>query len=626
LKEQSADLRPPAVLAVGICGHQKIDLDGPLGRALAVTFDSLLLRFARALTLAARKNCCFFSSAEPILRVISCAAEGADLLGARCARTLGAEIACILPFSFDEYRKDFVSPAASELAESLINAAAASFILMGTREEGARAYERANDIMLGNVDILIAVWDGLRADARAGTGEVVQAAITRAIPVVVIVPENPEQLTLLSCPDQVELEPPIATDLFGKPLDEDLTALVSEILLPPGGSKKRQGLVDLFNERPYQRRIRFEYPLLLQIFRTGKPAVAAADCAQILHGAGGMPVGPANSPAANPGLTEPLLELHRCVSRIDQLASYYALLFRSSITSEFLAIIVAAFLASFAMLTFPNIAGASIVAQLAVNGLVLGDVWFRNRRRWHERWLDYRLLAERSTCLRWLHPLGLGLEQSKAAFGDISGSWVNWYMRRIERGLGAPNGVMGFDAVQGFRRQLVETEIPKQLNYHRATLYQLGILERRLSIAATIALYVTFALAAVFAVWAYFGDGLDRVSWRPFAIVILFVLPAATTAFNGIRADADLVRLVERSALTSAALERLRRAILSKSPTYDRVAIAARRAAALKGEELSEWRFVLESRRARTKRESGPFPPESSLCTNGGNRTSRTSN
>jgi hypothetical protein len=122
-----------------------------------------------------------------------------------------------------------------------------------------------------------------------------------------------------------------------------------------------------------------------------------------------------------------------------------------------------------------------------------------------------------------------------------------------------------------------------------------------LSLAAIIALYLTFAVAAVFAIWAHFGNGFDAVSWRPFAIVILFILPAATTAFNGVRADADLVRLVERSALTSAALERLRQAILSTSLTYDRVAIGAKRVAELMGEELTEWRLVLESRRIRTK-------------------------
>jgi hypothetical protein len=39
--------------------------------------------------------------------------------------------------------------------------------------------------------------------------------------------------------------------------------------------------------------------------------------------------------------------------------------------------------------------------------------------------------------------------------------------------------------------------------------------------------------------------------------------------------------------------------------TYDRVAVAANRTAEIMANELSEWRFVLESRRTRTKRRQG---------------------
>jgi hypothetical protein len=62
------------------------------------------------------------------------------------------------------------------------------------------------------------------------------------------------------------------------------------------------------------------------------------------------------------------------------------------------------------------------------------------------------------------------------------------------------------------------------------------------------------------------------------------------------------VRLAERSAAAAVALARLRRAIDAVAPTYDRVAVAAMRAAATMAGELSDWRFVLERRRARARR------------------------
>jgi hypothetical protein len=52
----------------------------------------------------------------------------------------------------------------------------------------------------------------------------------------------------------------------------------------------------------------------------------------------------------------------------------------------------------------------------------------------------------------------------------------------------------------------------------------------------------------------------------------------------------------------AAALTRLRRVILSTPMNYDRLAVAAVRVAKIMGDELGEWRFVLESRRARAQR------------------------
>ena len=88
----------------------------------------------------------------------------------------------------------------------------------------------------------------------------------------------------------------------------------------------------------------------------------------------------------------------------------------------------------------------------------------------------------------------------------------------------------------------------------------------------------------------------------PIAIVVFFVLPAMAAAFNGIRAAADLALLAERSAMMAAALSRLRRVVLSTAMNYDRIAVAAVRSAGIMGDELGEWRFVLESRRARARR------------------------
>jgi len=232
---------------------------------------------------------------------------------------------------------------------------------------------------------------------------------------------------------------------------------------------------------------------------------------------------------------------------------------------------------------------------------VVFDISVRVKRRWHERWLDYRLIAERLRCLRFLHPLGRSLPPVPAHAGRPRQSWVDWYIARVERSLGTPTGTVDQAVLDAAWRQLVDVEIPSQLAYHRKSFGQLGLLERRLSAVASVSIYLTIAVAVAFGIWALHEGGFEAVHWRPYAIILLFVLPAAVTAFNGFRADADLVRLVERSAITSTALGRLQRAVRAATPDYDHVAIAAERVATIMGAELSEWRFVLESRRVRTK-------------------------
>jgi hypothetical protein len=104
-----------------------------------------------------------------------------------------------------------------------------------------------------------------------------------------------------------------------------------------------------------------------------------------------------------------------------------------------------------------------------------------------------------------------------------------------------------------------------------------------------------------FAVSVY-NAGTAAVGWKRVAILLLVALPAATTAFNALRAEADLVRLVERSIGATVTLRRMASALRALQPSYDTVAVAAGRVAGMMGSELYDWRFVLESRQSRLRR------------------------
>jgi hypothetical protein len=591
--ERSIELLPRAVLAVGVTGHRKLRADANTS-TIATTLDALFADLSRALREVAQHEAPFFSKAAPVLRTVCMAAEGADLLGAQAARAAGSAIVCVLPFPFDEYARDFSSSTTANAARSLFEGADARLILPGERAEHARSYERANEVILANIDLLVAVWDGKRASGRAGTGDVVQSAIFRKIPVIVIAPDRAEEATLLIGPDDEELANPIALDLARKPLD--LPRLVSRVLLPPRGQSARQGLIDLLEEKDDYRTIRFEYPLLLKLFGVGGVVKTGTEARAKLE----TQSTPAT--ASLPRHLAPQSQLLGDLGRIDSLANHYGRLYRSSTASEFLLTILAALFSAVAFVLFPFIAGVSVIVQVLVNGLVLLDSMTRTTQRWQERWLDYRVIAERLRCLRFLHPLGFGFPADAAPFRRYRESWVEWYLRRYARALDPPHGTIGAGEVAGLANQLVESEIPEQLKYHRANFRQLGLLDRRLSAAARVALASAIVVAGLYGISAYYFGGVADVSWKPVAIVLFFVLPAMAAAFNGIRAAADLVRLAERSAAMAAALTRLRRVILSTPMSYDQLAVAAVRVAKIMGDELGEWRFVLESRRARAQR------------------------
>src|SRR6516165_6493329 len=321
----SIELLPRAILSIGITGHRDLQAD-PHTSAIAATLNTLFANLSRALRDAAQHELPFFSNAEPVLRTVCVAAEGADLLGAQAAQAAGSAIVCVLPFPLDEYQRDFSSPAAATALRSLFERANAHLILPGERTEGARSYERANEVILANIDLLVAIWDGKRASGRAGTGDVVQSAISRRIPVIVIAPDEPSQSTLLTAPDEEELASPIALDLARKPLN--LARLVSQILSPPQGRRARQGLIDLLEERNNYRSIRFEYPLLLKLFGVGGMTKASTMASR-------PDMDDRSTLAANISCSylPPQRELLRDFGRIDSLANHYGRLYLSSTAS-----------------------------------------------------------------------------------------------------------------------------------------------------------------------------------------------------------------------------------------------------------------------------------------------------
>ncbi|MFD6951760.1 hypothetical protein A6A08_16555 [Nocardiopsis sp. TSRI0078] len=118
---------------------------------------------------------------------VSCLARGADQLFAEAVLDAGGRVEVVLPSA--DYREAKVKPADLDRFDGLL--VRSSLVrYMPHRRADRSAYEDANNAVLDGVDRMFAVWDGRPSGGRGGTGDAVEAARDRGVPVDVVWPEG----------------------------------------------------------------------------------------------------------------------------------------------------------------------------------------------------------------------------------------------------------------------------------------------------------------------------------------------------------------------------------------------------------------------------------------------------
>jgi hypothetical protein len=116
---------------------------------------------------------------------VTCLARGADQVFAHAVLNLGGALHVVLPSA--DYREKQVGPDNLAEFDTLLDRAATVHTMPFPRS-GPAAYMAASEHMLARIDSLIAVWDGGPSTGYGGTGDVVNAARHRGLPVVVLWP------------------------------------------------------------------------------------------------------------------------------------------------------------------------------------------------------------------------------------------------------------------------------------------------------------------------------------------------------------------------------------------------------------------------------------------------------
>ncbi|WEV27166.1 hypothetical protein OYE22_19655 [Streptomyces sp. 71268] len=117
---------------------------------------------------------------------VSCLADGPDAWFVEMVIEHGGRCEAVVPA--EEYRAGL--PAWHHATYDALLARATRVHSTGLRRSDAQAHMAGSEILVGLVDRLIAVWDGLPARGYGGTADVVAYAERTGVPVTVVWPEG----------------------------------------------------------------------------------------------------------------------------------------------------------------------------------------------------------------------------------------------------------------------------------------------------------------------------------------------------------------------------------------------------------------------------------------------------
>lgn len=616
--------KPRLTFAIGITGHRLERLGGTDLDRIEARLRAVFEEVEAACHGERRQHADRYAEGEPVLTLVSGLADGADQI-AVLARPSGWRTVALLPKAEDAYLAALMEPASSGGAEKAeatarfkVALAQADSVAHLSEDEPAssqQAYDRAGQLMLRQIDLLVAVWDGIDDGRPGGTSALVRLALEWRIPVVRVSPGDNVPSAVITQMGDVGATPPDS----GK---EALGALVKRQFDPDEGLARHAGkqrsaaerLDGFLAERPPRRCLWPFYRWLLQVprVRLWRLSLPLADEAQVR--ARWMPYLNALPSGDQRGRLDAIL-LPR-VAAADALAIWYAHAYRSAYILAYLLSVAAVAVALFG-LALPR-EGKSVEALLhgkaplvAIEfGLILAIIamvgWGR-RRQWHERWLDYRALAEALRHLRILAPLGQYEPTALAIAAARPGAgWTVWYLRATMRELGLPDGDLNAAYQRSVLTAVRDSELAEQLAFHTENARALRHLHHGLHRTGDACFVVTASLLALFLILisidAVLGTGpvSDRhvprvlfaaIPWLGFTVT---VLPTLGAAVSGIRFTGDFDGYAQRSAETEAGLSALRQVFATETiaPRFDRSTSLLREAARIMANDLSGWRAL----------------------------------
>jgi hypothetical protein len=642
--ERSRPPRARMAFRVGVVGHRPDRLPrDPAGlEAIRARMADILAGVAAAVSdFAGGSDAGLYSPAAPVLRAISPLAEGADRMFAEEALELGYHLCCVMPFAQSEFEADFSLPQSAApdalahfrdlLDEARQGAGLTTFELDGSSERRAEAYEAAGRVVLNQSDLLVVVWDGGGAGGVGGTLDTLRAAIDFNVPAIWIDSRGPHGCRVLRRPEDLDClmtsgECPAPSSIEQPDDQHHLRGTVAELVvgelsLPPDPPQEQSHLDAYLGERKPRLNLAFAWKVFRDLLDEGRltlPRLRVADF--IDQVADDWPVAePPEFSSRRSGVAwiNAALRLHYAWS--DKLADRYADAHRSAFIWSSLLAATAVFLALLPMAAAwshhnPR-AIATAVVETGVLTFMVGIPLLAKRRRWHQRWLEYRVLAELIRELRILTPLGGGRPLPRtpahlASYGDPTQSWMYWQTRAIARDVGLPDAtvsgpyvadqlthLLDFVGAPAQGRAGAHGKPRGQIGFHHANCERMERIHSRLHRLA-LALFTVTILGVALNLVTPLVMAHEPPWMGRWLIVVSAFFPALGAALASINNQGEFARLQRRSRAMADGLAAIqaRLAVIADQPagaTLANVTALATQTAAMMVDENIDWRIVV---------------------------------
>lgn len=624
LTELSSPPKPSLAFRVGVVGHRPNRLhDANLPR-LEQVIREILQAVQEEVRSFAGEQAVLFSHLPPVLRAISPLAEGTDRLFAEQALDLGWELCCVMPFHQEEFEKDFQPGTALEtdsldrfrcLLQRAANAnRLTSFQLDGNRANAGAAYGLGGRVVLNQSDLLVVVWDGVRQGKRGGTEETLDEARRHGVPVIWVDAQAPHAWQRIdsSLPLSAGSGDRAIPDGSGTPdtIRQVVRGLLAVPEPPPSQTQKepteaqaettRQGLERFYAEKKPKR----SWAVLWKAFRDSvadssfpKVRVAIPPFEQAVISE--WPMSQTTPVEAMVNRLRPFYAWPDKLSVLcsDRYRSAYILVFLLAATTVALALAPI----GLEMSSVSNCEQTSTLLELAAIMVILLVVLLGRAKKWHERWIDYRLAAELLRHLRVVIPIGgerpfPQVPAHHAFYGHPSATWMDWYVRAVTRQIGLPNARLDRDYLKAILSHL-KGLLAGQLEFHQTNARRSRTIERRMH-TGIVGLLALTLVACLLHLLHLFLPGNVLTFFCGF-------FPALGAALAGINNQGEFRRVAKRSEAMEDQLKTLQDRVtklLNRAETVptgtltSEVGALASDSARLLVNEVLDWRVVFLDR------------------------------